>query len=85
MIASITRGRSTVKSFIGSAIYIRNKSGEPKTVSTINKLEVKKVNSLINKAEKGGNKDYSNCIKNCLDESETLAMQAIKRLGPYRI
>ena len=53
--------------------------GNTKTVRAAN------IQALVEKTEKEGSKEYSNCMKKCLDESSKLTKQDLAEGGPYRI
>ena len=75
MIASVPLHTSTkvAKGTINETIYKSFRHNNELTASNVKRISIKQTQAFIENAENSGNKNYSDCVKICLDESENLS------------
>ena len=70
-----------------SLLTIEQKSvrNYPLAVDKAQRVSTKQLAVLVDKIAQKGNNEYSDCFKECLDESENLYSSNRVKWGPYRI
>ena len=58
---------------------------QPVTLSNTKVIFQKRVEAIVQKAEDTGNKQYSKCVQDCLDDTNKLQGDMNLRYVPYRI